>query len=107
MFKCEFAQACVFSANKSFNSCDTEGKYASFLDQFGNDVQSFSNKKFLSYSKKLVAHWRRNKYHLDKKNTLLLHSKENWNALSEEDKKLHSPFQSSVCEGCKPKVTYL
>ena len=25
MFKCEFAQNCVFSANKNFNSSDTEG----------------------------------------------------------------------------------
>ena len=107
MFKCEFAQNCVFSANKNFNSSDTEGKYASFLDQFGNDVESFSKKKFLSHSKKLVEHWRRNKYHLNKKNILLSHSRENWNALSEEDKKLHSPFQTSICEGCKPKVTYL
>ena len=95
-----------FSANKNHNSCDTEGKYTSFLEQFGNDV-NFSKKKYLIYSKKLIEYWRRNKYSLDKKEVTRLNSKEIWNALSQEDKNLHSPFQSSVCEGCKPKVTYL
>ena len=80
----------VFFLPTKTSTSDTEGKYASFLDQFGNDVESFSKKKFLSHSKKLVEHWRRNKYHLNKKNILLSHSRENWNALSEEDKKLHS-----------------
>lgn len=107
MFKCGFAQACVFSANKDFNSSDTEGKYTSFLEQFGNDDEQFSKKNFLSYSKKLMDYWRRNKYNLNKKDVLSLNSRENWNALSQEDKLLHSPHQSSLCGGCKPEVTYL
>ena len=101
MFKRGFAQACVFIANKKFNSVNTEGKYDFFVKQFEVPPENLSKKRFLQFSKKLVEFSRKKKYTFKKEAILSEYSPENWLKLGAEVKKRHTPCKSCICLGCE------
>lgn len=94
LFQCQYIKACIFKIYKDFHSTDTTGKYESFSDQFGIDI---NKKDFIKYSKRFIEHSRKSGNNVNKANLLNTFSFEEWEKLDGSTKNMHSLRD---CAGC-------
>ena len=98
LFQCQYIKACIFKVYKEFHSTDTTGKYQSFHDQFGFDL---NKKDFIKYSKRFIEYSKKSGTKINKEEILKTFSLEEWERLDQSEKCQHSLLD---CLGCQNKI---